>query len=484
MTERARQSGVVSMRAALAVTVGLAALVAVGIDAVPAAGAGIAGALAAGWGSGAVAGERKRRVAAGSVALVLGSVALLAGTVLVAQTDGAAYVVVLVGTTVAAVAASDGFDAEVISELYRTVSESGFVTVVSCIGFGLAAFLFGTGFAAALLRRALSLSTYSALVALWWLQVEVLCVGLLAERAARVVGRWAPTDAALDQGLAAQFRFQLSDVPRWYLVALAVQFVFATLAPDALAPFLAARPEAARAVEILLLSGATQIGIAAVAAALAAVSLCSSIQRAVVFWTGTSPGYTLAFAAGGLAGAVGALAVGVLAVVGLAADGLAVVGSGTNFAAFGPALQALVGVFVSLLATAALILGAHVLVDGADPAGGGFSVSAVALLAGTLLLSNDLPAVAVVVGAAVCLFVWDVGVHAVGLDRDLGGVRPSTRTEVVHATAAGSALFGGVVVATAVGYFAVPLRIPDDRAMVALVLVLCSFVAFAFAVRR
>ncbi|MFC7142330.1 hypothetical protein ACFQMA_21130 [Halosimplex aquaticum] len=480
------RSGVVSVRTALVVALGFAALVAVGLDGAWPAALGVAGAPAVGWGSAAVASERKRRVAAGSVALTLGSVVLIAGIALAARAEAAAYSVVLVGAAVVAVASQDGFANDVVSELYRTVSESGFVAVVGCIAFALAAFLFGTGLVAILLRELFALSTHSPMVALWWLQVGVVCVGLLAERAARVVDRWTPGEAAMGDGLAAQFRLRLTDVPLWYVAALIGQFVLATVAPNALDPFLTARPAVARATDAVLLSGVTQVALAGVAAVLAAVALLSPLQRGVVLWTGTSPGNTLSFAAGGLVAVAGAFGVGLLTAYGVAFDWLAVWGStGSPGAAFGPALQALAGgVFVSLLATAALILGVNVLVDTANLTGGGFAVGASALFAGTVLLADGLPAVAVIGGAAVALLVWDLGVHAVGLRRDLGGISPPTRTEVVHATAAAGALLGGVVVATAVGYLAVPLRIPDDRAIVALALVLCSFVTLAFAVRR
>ncbi|WP_436923793.1 DUF7519 family protein [Halosimplex amylolyticum] len=480
-----RRSGVVSRRAALVVAVGFAALVAVGLEAVSPAAVGVAGALAIGWGSGAVTSERKRRVALGSVALTLGSVALVAGIVLAAQAEGAAYVAVLVGTMVVAVGTRDGFADETVSELYRSVSESGFVAVVGCVAFAVAAFAFGTGFVAVLLGKLFSLSTFSPMVALWWIQVGVVCVGLLAERAGRVVDRWTPGEDALGDGLAAQFRLRLTDVPLWYAAALVAQFLLATLAPHVLDPFLTARPVVARAAEVALLSGVTQVGLAVVGAALAVVALFAPVQRSVVFWTGTSPGYTLAFAAGGLVAVAGAFAAGVLAALGVAFDWLALWGStGSVLAAFGPAVQVLAGTFVSVLAAAALIFGVHVFVVAASPTGAEFSVGATALFAGTLLLANDLPAAVVVVGAALSLLVWDLGVHALGLERDLRGVTPPTRTEVVHATAAAGALLGGVVVATAVGYLAVPLRIPDDRAIVALALVLCSFVAVGFAMRR
>lgn len=479
------RSGVVSANTALVVAVGFAAVVAVGIDALSLAAVGVAGALATGWGSGAVVGERKRRVAAGSAALALGSVAFVAGAVLAAQADATAYALVFVGTAVVAVATWDGFDDEAISDLYRAVSESGFVSVAGCIAFALVAFLFGTGFAETVLRRLFEWSTFSPMAALWWIQVGVLCVGLLAERATRSVDRWTPGEDALDNGLAGQFRLRLSDIPRWYVAAFVVQFVLATVAPDALEPFLTTRPIVARVVDAVLLSGVAQIGLAVVAAALAAVALSSPLQVSVVFWAGSSPGYMLAFAAGGFVVVVGAFAAGALSALGVAFDWLGLWGPpGSVFAAFGPAVQALAVAFVSLLAAAALILGIHFLVDVANPTGGGFTAGAAVLFSGTLLLSGDLPAVAVVVGAAACLLVWDLGVHAIGLEHDLRGVRPSTRTEVVHATAAGGALLGGVAVATAVGYLAVPLRIPDERATVALALVLCSIVALAFAVRR
>mgnify|MGYP000737156905 CR=1 FL=1 len=472
-----------SARLALAVAVGFSALVALLADGLRPAGVGVFGAIATGWGVGALAAADKRRVAAGSVAAVLGSALVFGGAALAVIADGNGYVLLVVGTVVVAIETWDGIDAEIGPRFKRCLSESGFVAVVAFVVFALAFTLFGTGLAFEVLRRSLGAVTATPLAALFWLQVGVLGIGLLLDRASRVVERWTDAERVATDGLAAQFRLRVSDVPRWYLAALVVQFLVASIVTGVVDPYLASRPMLDRAVSLVLLSGATHGALGALLVALGAIALLPRLRAGVVFWTGTDPGYTLAFAAGGLASVGVALLAGALAALGIAGEAfMPDVATDTAFAALAPAIPVLAGTFAAFLVTSLVALGLWSSVEWLDPSGDGFSIGATFLFAGTVVLAGSLPALVVVTGAAVSLLVWDLGVHATGLDRDLQALAPPARTEVVHAVAAGGALAVGVALAAGVGYFVVPIRIPGERAVVALALAVAALVALVYAV--
>jgi hypothetical protein len=167
------------------------------------------------------------------------------------------------------------------------------------VAFTVAFLLFEVGIAGSVLTILADASTATPFAAVVWLQAGVLAVALLFHRAARVVEEWSPGGDALGDGLAGRFGLSAADVPRWYVAVLVGQFVLASVAPGLVDPFVYARPLVARGVELLLLSGVAQGALAAVAGGLACVAIAPVARRSVVFWTGTSPGYTLAFAAGG-----------------------------------------------------------------------------------------------------------------------------------------------------------------------------------------
>lgn len=480
-----RAGGPLSARLALVVAVGFTALVAMLVDGLRPAAVGVIGAVATGWGVGTLAADGKRRVAAGSVATVLGSAAVFGAAALAVLADRNGYVLLVVGCVVVAIETWDGIDAEVGPRFRRCLSESGFVAVVAFVAFAVAFTLFGTGLAVAGIRRAFVAMTATPFAALFWLQVGILAIGLLVDRASRVVERWTDAEAVASDGLAARFRLTIHDVPRWYLAALAVQFVAASIVTGVVDPYLASRPLLDRAVTLVLLSGATHGALGAVLVALGCIAVMPRLRSSLVFWTGTSPGYTLAFAAGGLASVCVALLVGAVGALGLAGEALLpdIATNGVS-GALGLAIPVLAGTFAAFLATAVVALWLWSAVEWVDLSAGGFAVGATVCFGGTLVLAARLPTLVVLTGAAVSLLVWDLGVHATGLDRDLPDLAPPARTEVVHAVAAGGALTVGVAVAAGVGYLAVPLRIPADRAVVALALAVASLVAFVYAVDR
>ncbi|WP_135362675.1 hypothetical protein [Halosimplex halophilum] len=475
------RAGVVSARGALAVATVVAAAVLALSGGRPAA-VGLVGALLLGWGVGALDPSRTRRLAAGSVAVVVGTGALAAGVGLVVARGRAGHAVVLAGVAAVAVAALAGLDGETFDRLTRTVSESGFVALV---GLGLAVgwfLLVGTGFAPAAVLLAFEGATATPVAAAVWLQVVGVAAGLAADRAARALDSLVPGRSGPESDLAAAFRLTLADVPRWYVATLVVVLLLGStaLVRDAVASALAARPLVGRVVDAVLLTGVAHATLGVVLALSLCVAAAPALHRAVVFWTGYSPGDTVGYAAGGLV----AVAVTYLASV---AAGLALdrsVGTGTVPGPVVVAVSALVATLCALVAVLAFVRGLGLATATLVRRAEGFAVGAALLVVGTALLADALPTLVVVAGAAGALAVWDLGVHAVGFERDLRGVRPPTRTELVHATATGGVLAVAVAVALVVGYFAVPVRVPDERATVALALVMVSLVSFAVALRE
>ncbi|QLH79313.1 hypothetical protein HZS55_19330 [Halosimplex rubrum] len=478
------RAGVVSARGALAV----AACVATAVFAFSGAGAvgllGVAGTLVFGWGVGALDPSRTRRLAAGSVSVAVGTAALAAAAGWLATTAGrAGHAVVLAGAAAVALAALAGVSDETTDRLTRAVSESGFVALVALAAAVAWFLLVGTGFVPGLVAWAFAGATASPVVAAVWLQVAALAAGLAAERAGRALDALVPGRGAPDSGLAASFRLTLDEVPRWYLATLVVALLFgsAAVVRDAVGSALAARPLVGRVVDAVVLTGVAHAALGVVIALSLCVAVAPAVHRAIVFWTGPSPGNTVAYGAGGLVAVAVALGGGALATVARAFDLSTVVAIPTPVAVAVPALvAALCGLLAVLAFVHALYRVTELFVGRAE----GFAVGAALALVGTALLADALPTLVVVTAAAGALAVWDLGVHAVGFERDLGGVRPPTRTELVHATATGTVLAGAVAVALLVGYFAVPIRVPDDRATVALALVMVSVVAFAVALRE
>jgi len=478
------RAGVVSARGALAV----AAFVALLVLALSGAGAvgvlGVGATVVLGWGVGALDPSRTRRLAAGSVSVAVGSAALAAATSGLAATAGrAGHAVVFAGTAAVAVAALAGRSPETTDRLTRAVSESGFVALVA-LALAVAWFLLvGTGFVPGLVAWSFEGATAAPVTAAVWLQVIGIGAGLAADRAARAIDSLVPGRSGPESGLAASFRLTLGDLPRWYAATLVVALLLgsAAVVREAVASALAARPLVGRAVDAVLLTGVAHAALGVVIALSLCVAAAPTVHRVVVFWTGPSPGNTVAYGAGGLVAVAVALGGGALASLARAFDLSVAAGVPSAVAV---AVPALVVALCALLVVLAFVHGLHRVTELFVRRADGFAVGAALLLVGTALLADALPTLAVVTAAAGALAVWDLGVHAVGFERDLRGVRPPTRTELVHATATGTVLVVAVGVALLVGYFAVPIRVPDDRATVALALVMVSVVAFAVALRE
>jgi len=478
------RAGVVSARGALAVAA-CAALAAIGLSGPAWVGpVGVASAVVLGWGVGALDPSRTRRLAAGSISVLVGAGGLVAAVGLVGTTGRAGHAVLLVGVAAVALAALADVTGEWPGRLTRVASESGFVALVA-LALAVAWYLLvGTGFAPGLVEWAFARATAAPVLAAVWLQAAALAAGLAADRAARALESLAPGRTGAEGELAAAFRLTADDVPRWYVGALVVVGLAGStvFVRDAVAGALAARPLLATVVESVLLDGVVHAALGVVLAVSLCVAAAPAVHRAVVFWTGPAPGDTVAAAAGGFAAVAVALAGSVLAVLTRAFDiSVGVVAVPSPVAV---AVPALVGALCALLVVLAFVHGLAVVTRRLARRTGGFALGAALVLVGAALLADALPTIAVVAAAAGSLAVWDLGVHAAGFDRDLPGVRPPARTELVHATAIGAVLVAAAGVALLVGYVAVPVRVPDERATVALALVMISLVAFAVALRE
>jgi hypothetical protein len=249
------------------------------------------------------------------------------------------------------------------------------------------------------------------------------------------------------------------------------------------AGYVAARPARSAAVDAVVLSGVLHGAVLAALVSLALVAAAPTCRRVVVGWTGDSPVETAAFAAGGFVAVALAAAAGVLSAVGVVGVDLM---PGSVAGTVGSLAPLLAGVLALVAAAVVAVLAVRAVTNLVDPTGRGFASGAVLVFVATLAAADAVPALVTVAGVGASLLVWDAGVHAVALRRDLGTVTPDDLTEYVHATATTLAVLLGVGVAVAVGALVVPLAssVPGDRATAALTLALLSVLAFGVALRR
>lgn len=484
---RARPA-LLSVRAGLGTAVALALALGTGLGAPVATLALVAGALVFAWGVAALDTDRYRRIAAGNVATVVGGLVALGGLWLAVRADAEVVAVFALAVLAVATESVDGFS----SRRVRRYGESAFLTtavvIVGAVVFLVGSVVAGSGSPVRAVAVGTDVVTANPVAAFWWLQVGVLAVGLVLPRALSVVDTVLPTarDGGGLERLAARYGLELSAVPDWYRVAFVIQFLLAGSSPvvsfvDGLVD---SRPVVGAVVDALLLSGVAHWLVGAVLAGLCAVLCANAVARGAKTFAGETPVRTAAASTGAFVAVAVAAGAGALAVLGVV-DPL-VRPDGEFWARYEfatgavPLLGAAVcALFLAIVAVTAL----WILVDIARPAGGGFACGAAVLFCGLVLSADALSALAVVVAAAACLLVWELGVHGLGLTADLAGARPTTRVEVVHGTATVGALAGGAVLAVGVGYLLVPLvpSRPSEGALAALALAVVSLVAFGVA---
>jgi len=451
----------------------------------------VAGALALAWGVRAAASDALARTAVGSVASIGGCAAIAGAFELVGGGNQWLFALLALAAVVVVLETVDGFSTPN-DETFRLVaSESASVVVVGLLAISVLAPTLGSDVAAKLFDIGVGVVTGSRIAAFWWLQVGVLAAASLLPRAiARLDALVTGWDSSTGLGAVAdRFDATPSELPAWYRAAFIGQLLLASWgAANALVDgFVTARPVVGGAIDAVLLSGVVHGLLLAVNLLLCAMLSTTRIQRVVERWAGDAPGQRVAVAAGGFV----TVAVGVVvaALVALGVVDPLVTADNTfwePFRVLRTVVPLLGGVIASLLVVTVAVVAVQAVLGAVTPTGGGFAVAAALVFAGTVVAAESLPAWGVVASVALAVLVWDLGVHAVALERDLVTAAASTRTEVVHLTATALVVAVAVVLAVVVGYHVVPAApsLPDERATAALGLVLVSVVSFAVALQR
>jgi len=486
--ERRPTRSAATLATVVAVLVALA--VGGGLGEFGAAAVSVGGALALAAGTWALDADRNGRVAAGSVLAVTGAT-LLAATVVVAAglPSLAVYAALGLGVALVAVDATTGATAETpVGAAFRESGNALLVGIVVAVLLNLAA-----TFDVPLVLAAVLWAVVSAdpLVGLVTLQLGLVLVAVLLAAVVPVLERWHPDPEPTADGplgrLASTGR-SLSEIPPVVWVGLGAQVVVVLLPPARrlFGLFLAAVPVVGDLLA-LALSGPLHVLLGLVVAALVGVRAAAALQVWLIDWLGDDPGRTLALQSGGIVASLGVL-VGV-AVVSLLETTLLSGPAGIS-SVVGPAAVALTALLAALIAVGVALSGPSLLAFHGliDDRAAGFAVGTALLFLATLAAAElGLWTPLVVAGVAGALFAWDTGAHATSLGAHLGRDQVGTDGEFVHVT--GTALVLGVatVIAVAARYLLVPaLSLPETtagvwRATVALVAVLVTVLAFAFA---
>ncbi|MFD1645857.1 DUF7519 family protein [Haloarchaeobius litoreus] len=329
------------------------------------------------------------------------------------------------------------------------------------------------------------------LVSFLMLQIEVLVLAVLVERALAVVDGWLPR-RRFDRRETAlrQLGVRVGDVPKGVYVLLGLQFVlaFTGAGRSLFARLLVQTGPFGTVVGRFLQSWVPHALLGAGILLFGSVLVARLCQRVVVRWIGREPPKTLGYAAGGAAVSVLVAVLTALPPVrwlvdwavtdGSALDlSFGTYGMGTTF--LGLVVVALCAVLVSLPVFMFLVWDETTSAsDDGSTAGAGLL-----LLASIAAGFGDAPAPVVFIGVAAALATWDLSVNASLVGEEVGRAAESRRGEVIHA--AGVLAVGAVAVLVTllgvefIGAAALVVDVPRWRAVGALALLLLALVCFA-----
>lgn len=482
----------VESTAALAGTLAVVVALAVGLGVgspLPVA-TSVVGGLAVAGGAWALDRETNARTAAGSVALLAGSLCL--GLALYLGRGSYAlpvYAGIGVAVALVAVDATTGLvESESLGTALRENGNALLVGIVIAVLLNLnAQFGVATAFFGALLAAAVA----TPLGAFVTLQLAVLGVLGLLSRAVPVLTDWVP-ETGSDGPLATLDDVAVSPraLPRavWGVVGLEVLVALSPVGRSLFALLLDSVPVVGPLLE-LALGWPLHVLVGLVGAALSAVLLADAAQVWVVDWLGDDPARTLALQAGGLV-AVAATLVGTAVASALGVTPLSV-GTAGVAPLVGPAGVVLGGaVSLLLLVGIALQIPSVLSAYGLLPSStAGFAAGSALLFVTTLAAAEmGLATPLVVLGVAGAILVWDTGAHARNIGDHLGRAADSTDSQFVHVTGSALVLAGGVGLALAARYLLVPVLAPPadptaaGRSAVALGLVVVAVLAFGVAI--
>lgn len=475
---------------ALAVLVALALGVAVGAPGATV--LGVVGGAVLAAGTRALVREENARRAAGSAALVVGSVAMLGGIALgFGRSPLLAAFVPTASLGVAAVVLDALVEspAEASTPVGRAVRRSAAVVLPVAV---LAA-TWHTGLlpAAVVVPVAAAAigATVNPLVALVSLQVLAVVAVLVVQEAIPVLDEWLPNAGEDRESPLDRFGFRLGDVPVAFWGLLGIQVLFVLLDPSGawFGAVLDVLSEFGTVVRLVLVYGVFHLPLAAVVVLAGLVLLARGIQVAVMWWAGPRPATALSFAAGGGLAAALVTALGAIPPVAAALGHWASATPLENLPGVVGVTAVLLACLVGALVVVRFLLLAFVAASavGAVPdAAAGYAAGGTALFVAALLaVEGGAPAVVAFAGAAGSLLVWDLGENATTLRRQLGRRVDTRRVELTHAVGSGIVGVVAAVVASAALYLLGPVGLapPDEgRALVAVALALLALLAFVY----
>jgi hypothetical protein len=454
---------------------------------------GLLGAGALVRGATGVTKDGSRQRAVGSVWFVFGVLGV-GGAIAAYKPSLAAAVVTTFGTlslVLLGLSITVGIDEGLVRSLGGALSRSLVVVV------GGTALLAGVHVALFRSAAVLTVVGYGALVgagplvSFVMLQVEVLVLAVLVERALAVVDTWLPR-RRFDRRETAlrQLGVRVGDVPKGVYVLLALQFVLVLTGTgrSLFARLLAQTGPFGTVVAGLLQWWVPHALLGTGILLFGSVTVARLCQLVVVRWIGREPPKTLGYAAGGvvvsvLVGVLTALPPVTWLVERTVADGsaldiaFATYGMGTTF------LALVVGALCTVLVSLPVFM--FVVWDEATTAGddGSTAGAGLLLLSGIAAGFGGAPAPVVFVGVAASLATWDLSVNATLVGHEVGAAAETRRGEVIHA--AGVLAVGAVAVLVTllgvefIGAAALVVDVPRWRAVGALALLLLSLVCFA-----
>jgi len=452
---------------------------------------GVAGALAFAWGAGALDTDANGRRALGSVATVVGGLAVLSGAV-TAGTDVVAAVVsavALLALAAVAVDATAGVGEDTLAPLLASLGSSVATVIAGVAVASLLHVAFGLGLAWLLFAGAADASLSTPLGAFVALQLLAVLVAVLLRRARAVVEGWFPGGVPVDAW--AEFEplaLSLREVPTAYWGALAVQVVALAVGGNVVVEWLLASTWLfGAAVDGVLRSGVLHAALLLVLALEAAVVGGEFVRTALNSALSPNPPRSLSYAAGGVA---------VCLLVPVAAAALSVGAGLTGLGSDPLPFEGVWGTTATLLAMSVVALGVVFAVEVTGvalaeraplPDAAGFAMGAGLLfLAAVAAAPAGAPALVTFAGVAAALVAWDLGDTAVDIGGHLGDRAETRRAEVVHATGSVAVAVAGVALAAASVHLLGPISVPGTtgRAVAAVGLSIVALLAFVLALDR
>lgn len=331
-------------------------------------------------------------------------------------------------------------------------------------------------------------SLFSSFVAL---QAELLVAGICFDAALSRVNAWLAAEEWEPGSSIERLRIRIEDVPRVVWIGLvlelgATQFPRVVDAVDAIVTNLSPVGDGIE----FVLSAWSHYLLGAVIAVFLAIVVAEHLRRRFVAWLGANPPTAVATATGGLVSVVLCLAVAwhprsrATIAENVSSGTLAAVGTGSVL--LGVVLLGMAGLWLAL----AMLLVEQM--EWSPSSTGGFALaSTVTFVAAVLAGLGDATPVAVFVGVAGAVVVWDCGEYATALASVVPDGADTHRSEFVHVV--GTLVVGVVAVglATLVGYVLVPLasiartsHAGDWRPLLAMVLALVALGAFVLSLEE